>query len=59
MEFDHKANIKSDNIEKINGSIEIRYTNDIDVCDTIINHFRLIDKLQNEIDSIMIIKIKI
>ena len=50
MEFDHKAILKSDNIEKINGSIEKRYKNKIDVCDTIINHFRLIDKLQNEIE---------
>ena len=52
MEFDHKAILKSDHIEKINGSVEKHYKNKIDVCDTIINHLRLIDKLQNDIEGL-------
>ena len=31
MEFDHKAILKSDHIEKINGSVEKHYKNKIDV----------------------------
>ena len=52
MEFDHKAILKSDHIEKINGSIEKHYKIKIDVCDSIISYYRLIDELQNEIKDL-------
>lgn len=49
MQFDHKAILKSDHIEKINGSVEKHYKIKIDACDAIISYYRLIDELQSEI----------
>ena len=49
MHFDHKAILKSNNIQKINGSVEKGYRTKIECCDTIITYCMLIDKLQKEI----------
>lgn len=49
MDFNHKAILKSDNIEKINGSVEKKFRFKIEICDNIINHYNIIDELQKDI----------
>lgn len=52
MQFDHKAILKSNNIKKINGSVEKKYRIKIECCDTMISYCMLINQLQKDIKEL-------
>ena len=52
MQFDHKAILKSNNLKKLNGSVEKKYRIKIEYCDRIITYCMLINQLQKDIKEL-------
>lgn len=52
MDFDYKAILKSDNIKKINGSVEKIYRRKIECCDEILSYCMIINQLQIDIKNL-------